>query len=134
MAREQVLDAIRGAERLTLICHENPDADTLGAALALRMAGERLGKAAEVVAADGVPPFLTGLPAYADIVAGNASVAAVHYLVRGTSHLLGRVMIIDFGGMRIDTEDVLRLPRCPVCASRRPPYRPPFPEGVEANG
>lgn len=62
MTRERVLDAIRGAERLTVICHENPDADTLGAALALRIAAERLGKTAEVVAADGVPPFLAGLP------------------------------------------------------------------------
>lgn len=62
MTRERVLDAIRGAQRLTLICHENPDADTLGAALALRVAAERLGKTAEVVAADGVPPFLAGLP------------------------------------------------------------------------
>lgn len=62
MTREAVLDAIRGAQRLTVICHENPDADTLGAALALRIAAERLGKTAEVVAADGVPPFLAGLP------------------------------------------------------------------------
>ncbi|HET9416819.1 MAG TPA: DHH family phosphoesterase [Candidatus Limnocylindria bacterium] len=67
MTREAVLDAIRGAQRLTLICHENPDADTLGAALALRMAGERLGKTAEVVAADGVPPFLAGLPGAGDV-------------------------------------------------------------------
>jgi phosphoesterase RecJ-like protein len=62
MTREAVLDAIRGAQRVTVICHENPDADTLGAALALRIAAERLGKTAEVVAADGVPPFLAGLP------------------------------------------------------------------------
>ena len=62
MTREAVLDAIRGAERVTAICHENPDADTLGSALALKMAAERLGKRAEVVAADGVPPFLLGLP------------------------------------------------------------------------
>lgn len=62
MSREAVLDAIRGAARITTICHENPDADTLGAALALRIAAERLGKEAEVVAADGVPPFLAGLP------------------------------------------------------------------------
>jgi phosphoesterase RecJ-like protein len=62
MTREAVLDAIRRADRLTLICHENPDADTLGAALALRTAAERLGKSAEVVAGDGVPPFLAGLP------------------------------------------------------------------------
>jgi phosphoesterase RecJ-like protein len=62
MTREAVLEAIRGADRVTVICHENPDADTLGAALALRVAAERLGKTAEVVAADGVPPFLAGLP------------------------------------------------------------------------
>jgi hypothetical protein len=52
--------------------------------------------------------------------------------MRGTSHLLGRVMAIDFDGMRIDVEDVLKLPRCPVCAASRAPYRPPFPENAEA--
>jgi len=75
--------------------------------------------------------FLSGLPAYADIVAGHGSVAAAHFLIRGTSHLLGRVMIIDFDGMRIDVEDVLKLPRCPVCTTKRAPYRPPFPENAE---
>ena len=60
MTRESVAAAILGAERITAICHENPDADTLGSALALRFAAERLGKQAEVVAADGVPPFLVG--------------------------------------------------------------------------
>ena len=44
MSREAVADAIRGASRITAICHENPDADTLGSALALRLAAERLGK------------------------------------------------------------------------------------------
>ena len=62
MSREAVRDAILGASRVTAICYENPDADTLGSALALRMAVERLGKAAEVVAADPVPPALSGLP------------------------------------------------------------------------
>ena len=56
MSREAVVEAIRNASRITAICHENPDADTLGSALALRMAAERLGKQAEVVAADPVPP------------------------------------------------------------------------------
>jgi bifunctional oligoribonuclease and PAP phosphatase NrnA len=67
VSREAVVGAIRGAERLTMICHENPDADTLGAALALRFAAERLGKRAEVVAADGVPPFLAELPGAAEV-------------------------------------------------------------------
>lgn len=67
MSREAVVAAIRDAQRITAVCHENPDADTLGSALALRFAVERLGKIVEVVAADGVPPFLTGLPGAADV-------------------------------------------------------------------
>ncbi len=67
MSREAVLDAIRGADRITAICHENPDADTLGAALAMRFVAEKLGKQAEVVAADGVPPFLSTLPGVSDV-------------------------------------------------------------------
>jgi phosphoesterase RecJ-like protein len=62
MSREAVRDAFLAASRITAICHENPDADTLGSALALRMAAERLGKVAEVVAADPVPPALAHLP------------------------------------------------------------------------
>ena len=62
MSRADVRDLILAADRVTAICHENPDADTLGSALALRMAAERLGKQAEVVAADPVPPALAGLP------------------------------------------------------------------------
>ena len=67
MSRAAVTDAIRGAARITAICHENPDADTLGSALALRFAAERLGKPAEVVAADPVPPSLAALPGAADV-------------------------------------------------------------------
>ncbi len=67
MSREAVLDALRSATRITTICHENPDADSLGAAIALRIAAERRGQEAEVVAADGVPPFLTGLPRAAEV-------------------------------------------------------------------
>lgn len=62
MSREAVIAALRGASRITAICHENPDADSLGSALAIRIAAERLGKQAEVVAADPVPPWLAGLP------------------------------------------------------------------------
>jgi len=62
VSREAVVEAIRNASRITAICHENPDADTLGSALALRIAAERLGKQAEVVAADPVPPSLVDLP------------------------------------------------------------------------
>ena len=67
MSREAVAEAIRAASRITAICHENPDADSLGSALALRIAAERLGKQAEVVAADPVPPSLVDLPGAADV-------------------------------------------------------------------
>lgn len=67
MSRQEVVEAIRNASRITAICHENPDADTLGSALALRIAAERLGKQAEVVAADPVPPSLAQLTGAADV-------------------------------------------------------------------
>jgi phosphoesterase RecJ-like protein len=59
---KEVAAALRAAERVTAICHENPDGDTLGAAIALAIAAERLGKASEVVSADPPPPFLAVLP------------------------------------------------------------------------
>lgn len=62
MGAADVVAAIRAADRITTICHENPDADTLGAAMALRIAAERLGKPAEVVSGDVPPPFLAFLP------------------------------------------------------------------------
>jgi bacteriocin biosynthesis cyclodehydratase domain-containing protein len=75
----------------------------------------------------GVRSFFAGLPSYAEIVAGHASLAVVHFLLRGTCFALGRVMVIDFDRMRIDVEDVLKLPRCPVCGTQKSAYRPPFP-------
>jgi phosphoesterase RecJ-like protein len=60
--RQAVIDLIREARSITVFSHENPDADTLGAALALRIAAERLGKPAEVVCVDVPPPMLSFLP------------------------------------------------------------------------
>lgn len=63
----EVVAALRDAKRITAIGHENPDADTLGAALAIRVVGERLGIPAEVVMADPVPPYLAFLPGVANV-------------------------------------------------------------------
>ena len=57
-----VINAIREAQRITAICHESPDGDTLGAALAVALVAERLGNEAEVVAGDPIPHFLEFLP------------------------------------------------------------------------
>jgi len=68
--------------------------------------------------------FFPGLPAYADVVAGHTALAVVDFLIRDTSFALGRVLVIDFNRMMIDIEDVLKLPRCPVCGTERSAYRP----------
>jgi bifunctional oligoribonuclease and PAP phosphatase NrnA len=62
-----VADALRAAKRVSAICHENPDADTIGAAIAVRLIAERLGAEAEVVSADGIPPVFAFLPGIGDI-------------------------------------------------------------------
>ncbi|HEX5579256.1 MAG TPA: DHH family phosphoesterase [Candidatus Limnocylindria bacterium] len=59
---KEVVALLREAQRVTAICHENPDADTLGAAIAIAIAAERLGKAAEVVSGDPPPPLLSFVP------------------------------------------------------------------------
>ncbi|MDP9244673.1 MAG: bifunctional oligoribonuclease/PAP phosphatase NrnA [Chloroflexota bacterium] len=67
MSAAEVVAAIRGARRITAICHENPDADTLGAAIAVRIIAERLGKPAEVVSGDPPPPLLSFLPRIGEV-------------------------------------------------------------------
>jgi bacteriocin biosynthesis cyclodehydratase domain-containing protein len=75
-------------------------------------------------------PDAVGLPAGVAIVAGYATLAAVQFLLRGTCFAVGRLTTIDLERMRIDGEDVLRLPRCPVCGNLRPATRAPFPIDV----
>lgn len=41
---------------VTALCHESPDADTIGSAVAMALAAQQLGCEAEVVAVDGIPP------------------------------------------------------------------------------
>ena len=54
--------ALRSAKRVTAICHENPDADTVAGALAISRIAGWLGKPCEVVSSDGIPPNLAFLP------------------------------------------------------------------------
>lgn len=62
------------------------------------------------------------LPSYSAIAAGMAATALVRYLIGGKSFLMGRSIRYDFERLSVDTEEVLRLPRCPACAPMRP-YR-----------
>jgi phosphoesterase RecJ-like protein len=52
-----VVERIRGARRLLAVAHENPDADTLGATLAVARLVELLGGMADPVCTDPVPPL-----------------------------------------------------------------------------
>ena len=58
----EVAEAFRSARRITAICHENPDADTIGAAVAVRLIGMRLGAETEIVSIDRPAPMFGFLP------------------------------------------------------------------------
>jgi phosphoesterase RecJ-like protein len=61
---QAVIDRLRGARRVLTVCHENPEADALGAALAVALIVEAGGGVATPVCADAVPAmygFLRGM-------------------------------------------------------------------------
>lgn len=88
---KDVADMLRGAERITAITHENPDADTLGAAIALLLAAERMGKGAEVVSGDPPPPFTAFLPRIGDVRNAPGLEPDVAVVVDGDLGRTGRV-------------------------------------------
>jgi phosphoesterase RecJ-like protein len=57
-----VLERLRGARRVLAVAHENPDADTLGATLAVCRIVEALGGVADPVCTDPVPPLYGFIP------------------------------------------------------------------------
>lgn len=59
---EVVVDRLRGARRVLAVGHENPDADTLGASLAIVRIVERLGGSGDPLCTDPVPPLYDFLP------------------------------------------------------------------------
>jgi len=67
LALRSAAAVLRRASSVTVVCHENPDADTLGGGLALARALDRLGITAEVVCATAWPSTLGFLPHIADV-------------------------------------------------------------------
>lgn len=59
---KQLAEAIRQARRIALCAHVSPDGDTIGSALALRLALLRMGKQVDFYCADPVPETLLPLP------------------------------------------------------------------------
>ena len=77
---ESVATALRGASRIASLCHENADADTLGAAIAIALIAERLGKPYEIICPEPPAPSYAFLPKFDEIVlepTGLADVAVV---------------------------------------------------------
>jgi bifunctional oligoribonuclease and PAP phosphatase NrnA len=60
---EVVIERLRSARRVLAVGHENPDADTLGASLAIARLVESGGGLADVVTSDPPPPLYDFLPA-----------------------------------------------------------------------
>jgi phosphoesterase RecJ-like protein len=65
---QKVIDRLRGARRVLAVSHENPDADTVGATLAIVRVVEAMGGRVDPVCSDPVPPlysFLDGVERFA---------------------------------------------------------------------
>ncbi len=59
---DQVVERLRNARRVLTICHENPEADALGSALANALLVEACGGVATAVCVDPVPPMYAFMP------------------------------------------------------------------------
>ena len=59
---DAVVDRLRGARRVLVVSHENPDADTLGAALGVVHLVEKLGGVADPVCSDPAPALYSFMP------------------------------------------------------------------------
>ena len=59
---DEVVERLRGARRVLTICHENPEADALGSALAIALIVEAGGGVATPVCADPMPAMYAFMP------------------------------------------------------------------------
>ena len=104
-----VITTLRGAQRVMTVCHENPEADALGSALAVALAVEELGGRATPVCADAVPHMYSFMPrierfrqdpepdiAYDLIVVGDCGdLERIGPVLGRNAELFGRVPIVN---------------------------------------
>jgi phosphoesterase RecJ-like protein len=74
--RRRVLTRLAAASRVLLVLHVRPDGDSIGSTLAMARALRVLGKAAEVVAPDPIPPNLAFVPGADAVVGAGGSAGA----------------------------------------------------------
>lgn len=68
---QEAVDKLRKSGSWTLLCHENPDGDTLGSALALASVGKRMGKTVRVCSKDPIPDVFSFFPCAGELVTGR---------------------------------------------------------------
>ena len=59
---ETVVSRLLSADEILILCHKNPDGDTIGSGAALCLALQRLGKTAAVLCSDPIPAMYAFLP------------------------------------------------------------------------
>ena len=102
-----VVDRLRSARNVLAVGHENPDADTLGASLAVCRIVERFGGRATPVFADPVPPLYDFLPDVRKALTDPEEDAAYDLLVVSDCGTLDRI-----GAVRARHPELFeRLPR-----------------------
>ena len=106
---QEVVSRIRAAHTVLTVCHENPEADALGSALALALAVEQLGGRATPVCADAAPQMYDFMPRierfrqdpdpsldYDLIVVGDCGdLARIGPVLNRNAELFGRVPIVN---------------------------------------
>ena len=60
--RDTVISRLLGANDILILCHKNPDGDTIGSGTALCLALQRLGKTASVLCSDPIPAMYSYMP------------------------------------------------------------------------
>lgn len=100
---ERMLTSMKQAQRVVLIAHVSPDGDTLGSALALRLALLAVGAVADVVCQDAVPELYATLPGAGTVVPPEKVAGRVYDLA-----------------VAVDVSDALRMGDCsPVFEAAR---------------
>ena len=93
-AAEQLRSVLRSARSLAALCHENPDADTIGGAIAMVLIARKLGIPAEFVSVDRPAPVFDFLPEVADVRAAPTVAADVVVVCdAATLERVGRVAV-----------------------------------------
>ena len=60
--RETVVSRLLAADDILILCHKNPDGDTIGSGTALCLALQQLGKNAAVLCSDPIPAMYDYMP------------------------------------------------------------------------